>query len=863
MNHEWKKVLLTVTVIGMLWGNPNAKAADDQTGGEVNPISSGFKDETDIRSTSLQAVQEAVKQGLISGYPDGSFHPRQYLTRREMAVLLVKGSHLTIEEPSLSVRNNSDWANPYIDAIRKAGWMTGDASGDFRANDPIRREELASILVRVTGTQAIKGGRTQIISDESMVSSWAKEQVHTALKLGLLESNEGRFESKALVERQDIAEILVDVFQTGERTASLTELDGDVAYFDGRPFVISKELQSILNDGNKEALQNAVITYDARTRRLSSLSEIQIVQPGTVKDPLILNVKDSAYHGVISVSADHVVLKADTLSQVVFKPGASKVTIEGDVDEVAVDTTDRVTVQGSGTWKQIVLKDAKSVVQLPESVRTDKVILPKGGASTQIIRSKPPVTASSSNTGTSTFYSGSSGSSGPSTSTPTPDSKPEPPVIIVPPSPDNRPPIVQSSIPDKSVFLGEGAQEIDLSTVFADADGDELSYDISELDQSIASVEIQGSKLKIRPIALGNTRVTVNVEDGKGGSAATSFLYVVNPFLIPPPIPPIVIPPIIVPQPPINHAPEVIKPVETVEVELGAVNDPIDLKTIFADPDQEELTFVAASSDDQVAAANITGSMMTLNVYSQGSAEITLTAKDSSGAEVESKFNVVVKAAAIANHKPTVSEPISQMKVALGKVSDTVSLVGVFEDSDGDTLTYTAESSDSNVVEVSVQGETLALEFKNGIGLATVTVKATDPDDEVAETTFTVNVEDPDAGKGLFISEVVWGDDHNQAIELYNPTSKPMNGGDITIERSDSSAPITLDPGTIIPSTGTLVLAEELSDFIEVEYYYLILGLAQQTEPVALTLYYKGEIMDHSIYCTSSIFDKNKGYRSR
>ncbi|WP_162009894.1 S-layer homology domain-containing protein [Paenibacillus xylanilyticus] len=856
MNQDWKKLLLTVTVIGMLWGNQSVSAAEEQTRG-ANPISSVFTDEIDIRSTSLQAVQEAVKQGLISGYPDGSFHPRQYLTRREMAVLLAKASQLPLEEQSATDPKSKDWAAPYIEAIRKAGWMTGDASGNFRANDPIHREELASILVRVTGTQEIKGGQPQTILDEPMVSHWAKEQVQTALKLGLLESSDGKFESKSLVERQDIAAVLVDVFQTGERTASITELDGEIAYIDGRPFVIGKELQSILNEGNKEALQDAVITYDAKTRNLSSLSEIQITQPGTAAKPTTLNLKDTSYQGAISVSTDHVILRADTLSKVILKFGSSTLTIESDIDEVTVDTTDKIIVQGSGTWRQVVLKNAKSIVQLPASVKAEKVTLADGGALSQIIRNTPSAPTSSASTETSNSNSG-SGSSGPTapeptptptpepTPTPTPEPTPEPepePPVVVPPSPVNHQPIVQAIIPDKIVFLGEGEQEIDLSTVFTDADEDELSYEISEMNQSIASGEIQGSKLKIQPISIGNTKVTVKAKDGKGGSEVTSFLYVVQPFFIPP----IVIPPIIPPQPPVNHAPIVIEALQAVEVELGAANAPTDLKTIFSDPDGDVLTFVAASSNQQVADADITGSILTLNTYSPGSAEITLTAKDSNGGEVESKFTVVIKAPAAVNHKPTVARQISKMNVHLGKVSDTVSLAGVFEDADGDSLTYTAESSDPNVAEALVQEDTLTLTFRDVVGSATITVKASDPDGEETVTTFAVDVQDPDAGKGLFISELVWGENFNQAIELYNPTSKSLNGGDITIVRSDSDTPITLDSGTIIPSTGTLVLAEEFSDFTEEEYYYLTLDLVVNREPVTLTLYYKGEVMDTAV----------------
>ncbi|MCP1182295.1 S-layer homology domain-containing protein [Paenibacillus sp. 1781tsa1] len=767
MNQDWKKVLLTSLVVGMLWGTQFVNAAE-QTGEATVSVSSVFTDQNDIRSSSLQAVKEAVEKGLISGYPDGSFHPDKPLTRREMAVLLAKASQLETDKTSNTGLNHSDWAAPYIEAIRQEGWMTSDTTGNFRANDPIRREELASILVRVTGTQGAKGGQQQTLADESMISGWAKEQVHTALKLGLLDSDEGKFESKALVERQDIAKVLVDVFQTGERTASLTALDGDIAYVDGRPFVISQELQRILNDENKEALQNAVITYDARTRNLSALSEIQITQAGTLQNYVKLNLVGTSYQGVVTVSSNHVALKADNLSKVVLKPGVSAITIDGDIDAVTVDTTDKVTVLGSGTWKEVVLKDVKSIIQLPASVKTNTVILPKGGVTSQIIRSAPPLTAPSSNTVASNSNSG-SGSATP-TPTPTPTPEPEPPVIV-PPSPENQPPVVQSSISDMMVYLGEGMQEIDLGAVFTDADEDELSYEITEIDPKIATADIQGSKLKIVGVATGQTTVTLKAADGKGGSVSASFTYVVKPVLIPPPFPPLPpippFPPIIIPQPPMNHAPEVVKTLPTVGVELGTV-------------------------------------------------------------------------------------------------SKTVDLADVFTDMDGDILTYTAQSSDPAVVEVSAQGDILTLDLKNVIGSATVTVKATDPAGKDVETTFTVKVEDPDAGKSLFISEVVWGEGNTQAIELYNPTSKPIELSQFEIKRSDIDDPITFASGTIIAPYKTMVIADDSTDFPinEDEIYYMSFNFdIDQPKDITLILYQisDGEPMDTAILKPAQSLTRTSG----
>ncbi|WP_145049192.1 S-layer homology domain-containing protein [Paenibacillus xylanexedens] len=769
MNQDWKKVLLTSVIVGMLSSTQLANAAD-LSGGAQSQTTSVFTDQTDIRSTSLQAVQEAVNQGLISGYPDGSFHPSQHLTRREMAVLLAKASQLTIQETSNTGVKNSDWAAPYIEAIQKAGWMTGDKSGNFRANDPIRREELASILVRVTGTQGAKGGQEQTLSDEATVSSWAKEQVHTALKLGLLDSSEGKFESKAFVERQDIAKVLVDVFQTGERTASLTKLDGDVAYVDGRPFVISKELQSILNEKNQAALQNAVIKYDARTRNLSSVSEIQVTQAGTAKDSITLDLKGTSYQGTVSVSADHVALKADTLSQVVLKPGVASITIDGDIDAVTVDTTDKVTVLGTGTWKEIVLKDVKSLIQLPTSVKTGKVTLPQGGVASQIIRNTPSTNTPSSSQGTSTASAGSSGSSGGSPSpspTPVPQPQPEPqpkpepqpepqpepePPVVVPPTPENQLPVVKAPITDRTVVVGSLVQQIDLTTVFSDPDEDELSYEITEINQGIASASIQGSTLGISPISEGATAVKVEATDGKGGSVTASFSYVVTPVLLPPmpPIPPFppfpTFPPIIIPPFP-NFPPHVLKTLDTVNVDLGTVSKPIQL-------------------------------------------------------------------------------------------------AGVFGDINGDALTYTAESSDPSVVETSVQGDTLTLAFKDKAGSATITVRATDSTLLSTQTTFTVNVSDPDAGKGLFISEVVWGEGETQAIELYNPTSKAIDLSSYSIKRSDGGDPIEFANGTTIQPYNTLVIADNSTGFPidEDDQYYISFNVDQQSlQEFVLQLYQNGQ----------------------
>lgn len=743
MSQDWKKVLLTSLTVAMIWGGQTVNAADQtETTSEQNI----FKDQLSIRSTSLQAVKDAVEQGLISGYPDGSFHPQQYLTRKEMAVLLAKASKLPLD--TSGTHGNADWATPYINAVRQAGWMSGDANGNFRANDPIRREELAAIMVRVTGTQKLQGGQLPAVADESSVSGWAKEQVQIAVKLGLLELRDGKMEPHAPVERQDIAGMLIDVYQTGERTATLTAFDGKIAYIDGRAFVIGKELQELMNEGNERALRDAVITYNARTRNLSSISGIEIVETGTANHPVTFDTKGASFDGSVSVAGDHVVLKGSNWSQVILKQGAQSVSIDGNVNEMKVDTTDKVTIQGSGTWKRIIFGNTESSVHLPESIKTDRVDYPAGGSLSQVIRNAEAATVGQAGSAAS------SGSFDSSSSTPSPSPDPVTPIVppIVPPAPVNQSPVVREVIADKQTIKDGEAEEVDLGTVFSDADHDELGYEAEVLDTSVANAIVQGSMLTIQPLAAGQTTVTVKAKDGRGGEISTSFKYTVTMDLPP-------VPPVTPPEPP------VIPPIEPPVVE---------------------------------------------------------------------------------NHAPTVANEIDPVTVQWGEANKTVDLSGAFEDEDGDELTYTAISSNEQIAEAELQGHLLTL-TPHDPGMTTVTVSAEDPNGGEVSLQFDVTVEDPDAGKGLFISEVVWGgtEPPDRAIELYNPTTKTIEGSDISILIDGIDDPIQIDQDIRITPGGTLVIADGASMFVNDEdFYYAMVTFGEGNQELKVSLVYKGEVID-------------------
>ena len=110
-----------------------------------------------------------------------------------------------------------------------------------------------------------------------------------------------------------------------------------------------------------------------------------------------------------------------------------------------------------------------------------------------------------------------------------------------------------------------------------------------------------------------------------------------------------------------------------------------------------------------------------------GSATITVTATDGGPLTASDTFTVNVNPV---NDTPTVANALADVTVAEDAASTVIDLstAPVFSDVDtGDTLTYTAVSSDDNLVTATISGSTLTLDYQpDANGSATITVVATD-----------------------------------------------------------------------------------------------------------------------------------------
>ncbi|MEN6327889.1 MAG: S-layer homology domain-containing protein [Syntrophomonas sp.] len=98
MNIKGKPLLVSALMIIMLLAATGAAGAADKgsTGAEKSETSKQQFSDVDSKSSNAIYINYLADRQVISGYPDGAYHPQEALTRAQAAVILVKAGGLEI-----------------------------------------------------------------------------------------------------------------------------------------------------------------------------------------------------------------------------------------------------------------------------------------------------------------------------------------------------------------------------------------------------------------------------------------------------------------------------------------------------------------------------------------------------------------------------------------------------------------------------------------------------------------------------------------------------------------------------------------------------------------------------------------------
>lgn len=157
-----------------------------------------------------EAINYCQQHGIMSGTTATTFAPEATLTRAMLATALhrMSGTPAVSDAPVFSDAVAGSWYSDALSWAAKNGIISGYGDGTFGVNDPTTREQAVTILWRYAGEP--EGATAADISDAALVSTWAQAAVRWANANGILEgiTNNRRFDPKTNIKRGEVASML-------------------------------------------------------------------------------------------------------------------------------------------------------------------------------------------------------------------------------------------------------------------------------------------------------------------------------------------------------------------------------------------------------------------------------------------------------------------------------------------------------------------------------------------------------------------------------------------------------------------------------------------------------------------------------
>lgn len=167
---------------------------------------------TDVTADNVHAgdINTLVEKGYIKGYPDGTFKPKNSLTRGEAAIIfsrILKDAGVTQKGAGFpDVPASKAELAEAVAIVQAAGIMTGDEKGNFNPNANITREQMAKVVVEAFKLTKPANYTTKV-TDLDKAAPWAREYIQVLEANGVTKNTE--FMPKQNVTRAQFASFVV------------------------------------------------------------------------------------------------------------------------------------------------------------------------------------------------------------------------------------------------------------------------------------------------------------------------------------------------------------------------------------------------------------------------------------------------------------------------------------------------------------------------------------------------------------------------------------------------------------------------------------------------------------------------------
>lgn len=228
----------------------------------------------DIRTDdpNLIFITYMNQREIIKGFPNGTYHPAEGLSRAQAAVIICQAAGISKPAAQGGVFTDlplNHWAAAYIEASVKAGYIKGFTDHTFQPDKNLTRAQAISLIMRLS-TQKERAVLPKLQDMDSR--HWAASDMATALALQMIElSPDGKnISPEAPISRGSLARALAILLtqdpglNRSGLSGTLTEVKGEI---------------TLIRNGKNEAINNNTGIYQGDTIKTGANGTTRIVYP--------------------------------------------------------------------------------------------------------------------------------------------------------------------------------------------------------------------------------------------------------------------------------------------------------------------------------------------------------------------------------------------------------------------------------------------------------------------------------------------------------------------------------------------------------------------------------------------------------
>lgn len=203
-------------------------------------------------------INEAVREGFVGGYPDGTFRPDKAVTRAEFATMINKAlGNSGTANVSFNDVNSRDWYYSDVSKAVSAAYAAGYSDGSFKPDSPITRQEAAVMLSRIVTVG--RSGNLKAYADYRLIGDWAYDAMEKVNGKGYIGAyNDGKIHPQDQLTRAQTAKIICDILDNESIVTGNTTVKDDGTKLSGKIYTNNVTIHKDLGE-DSASIENSVI----------------------------------------------------------------------------------------------------------------------------------------------------------------------------------------------------------------------------------------------------------------------------------------------------------------------------------------------------------------------------------------------------------------------------------------------------------------------------------------------------------------------------------------------------------------------------------------------------------------------------